>query len=96
MYSNDQAVSLLHSYNKKVIFNYIRVHEYISRTELSQKLGMSATAISRLVNDFIEAGMVKEVGIVDVDSVGRKPIMLSVCKECMYALGVNIDVDAST
>lgn len=93
MYSNDQAVSLLHSYNKKVIFNYIRVHEYISRTELSQKLGMSATAITRLVNDFIEAGMVKEVGIVDVDSVGRKPIMLSVCKECMYALGVNIDVD---
>mgnify|MGYP000018271365 FL=1 len=93
MFKSDHIMELLHSYNKKVIFNYIRVNELISRSELSQRIGVSATAITRLVNSMIETGMVEEVGVCDVDSVGRRPIMLSVCKDCMYALGVNIDID---
>ena len=86
MYKSDHIMELLHSYNKKVIFNYIRVNELISRSELSQRIGVSATAITRLVNSLIETGMVEEVGVCDVDSVGRRPIMLSVCKDCMLSL----------
>ncbi len=87
----NEAFEILHSYNKKILFNYIRWNRNISRIELAQKSGLSATAVTRITNEFIKSGMVEEVGFCEVSTIGRKPIKLSICEDCMYAIGISID-----
>ena len=93
MTSENNVIELLRNNNRKTLFNQIRMYKNISRAELSLKTGISAPAVTRVVSEFIDCGMVKEVGYSDVENVGRKPVKLSIKEDCIYALGLNIDID---
>ncbi len=73
--ANLQTVKLS---NLTLIFSLINQMESVSRAELAQMAELSPTTVSSLVDELIAGGMVREVGMGETATSGRKPIMLEV------------------
>ncbi|MDC7228417.1 MAG: ROK family transcriptional regulator [Spirochaetales bacterium] len=77
--------------NRKHILNIIHGKQ-ISRADLARQTGLTRAAISGIVDDLINQGIVIETGVKDSAN-GRKPVKLGLNVEYLYALGVNIRYD---
>ena len=86
--SNLQAVK---KNNKNLILKLIFEHESISRAELKRMTGLAPTTVSTLVEELIEKGLVKETGIFETGSIGRKAVSIEINPEGRYFAGVEID-----
>ncbi|MEG2521121.1 MAG: ROK family transcriptional regulator [Christensenellaceae bacterium] len=64
--------------NTALLFNLVRANAPISRINLAEKTGLSATTVSLLIEELIENRLIKETGTADTNMRGRKPIMLEV------------------
>ena len=80
---------LIKSINKQLLLDILLRQETVSRTELSEKSGLTMPTIMRIVDTFIADGLVTEVGKGD-SSGGRKPVMLCVEPTALYFLGTDI------
>lgn len=78
--------------NKNLILKLIITKAPISRIELSQITGLSKMAVTNIVGELIEEGIIHEVGLIDT-SVGRKPIHLEVVDNSRHIVGVYISRD---
>lgn len=61
--------------NKVKILNLIRNNERLSRAEITKISGLSAPTVSRIVENLIAEGLVKEIGV-GKSSGGRRPTLL--------------------
>jgi len=77
--------------NRKIIINMIH-RKPISRAELARKTGLTRAAISGIVDDLINQGIVIETGLGESVS-GRKPVELGMNSEHLYCLGISIRYD---
>ena len=72
---------LIKETNIRRVFKHVSEHDGISRAELANRIGLSPTTISSLVEELISGGLVKEAGTGEIPTSGRKPIMLKVNPE---------------
>lgn len=86
---------LLRDLNQSIVFNLIAEEQAISRTKLAQKSGLPAATITRIVGNFINAGLVQEVQS-EVSSGGRRPVLLSLNPQAGYAVGVKLRENGMT
>ena len=76
--------------NKYSAFNHIRYTPGgISRAELSRQMGLSRAAISSIVKDLLQSGLIREAKPGSTTG-GRNPILLEVNPDYGYVAGVDI------
>lgn len=78
--------------NRRKIVNMIRSNP-ISRTELARKTGLTRAAITFIINDLIEEGLVYNREV-QKSSIGRHPILLDISPSYGYIAGVLIERDS--
>lgn len=77
-------------YNRLQILRLLR-QQPVSRAELARLTGLTRAAISLIVEELIEEGMVKESAqSADAHTRGRTPVLLKLHPEGAYALGVRL------
>ncbi len=86
---------LLRDLNQSIALNLIAERGPLSRTDLARESGLPAATISRIVGDFVAAGLVLETAS-DESSGGRRPILLCVNPTAGYVVGVKLREDALT
>jgi glucokinase-like ROK family protein len=76
--------------NKHAIIDLIRFTPGgVSRVELARRLNLTRAAITTIVNDLQEAGIVKEASEIHYPT-GRKPIELEINPDLGYVIGIDI------
>ncbi|MDQ6600494.1 ROK family transcriptional regulator [Bacillus salipaludis] len=81
---------LMKKQNKNLVLEIIKNQSPISRMEIAKITGMSPTSITRIVNELHLQGFVKETELV-TSGVGRKAVLLDVCDDVFFTIGVEID-----
>ncbi|MGE8081248.1 ROK family transcriptional regulator [Peribacillus loiseleuriae] len=76
--------------NKSWVLNIIKKESPISRADIAKLTNMSPTTISRIVNELCQQGFVQETELV-TSGVGRKAVLLDICKDVIYTIGVELD-----
>jgi len=76
-------------YNKNQIISILRDSGPASRVELSRLLNLSPTAITRNTSQMLENGMIRECGA-ELSKMGRKPVLIELCGDFCYVLGIDI------
>ncbi|WP_147640448.1 ROK family transcriptional regulator [Nesterenkonia massiliensis] len=67
--------------------------EPLSRADLSIRTGMTRSTVSRLVDDLLSAGIVREGSPVAVHTRGRPAVPLTPARKTLAGLGVEVNVD---
>src|SRR5258706_12390058 len=80
---------LLRDLNQNIVFNLIAEHGTISRTELAKQSRLPAATITRIVGDFIAAGLVSE-GASEESCCGRRPLLLGINPSAGHVVGGNL------
>lgn len=75
--------------NEKIILSLIN-REPISRADIAKKTGLTKAAVTIIVEDLLKRGIVTEERAEDFAGVGRTPILLRLCGNSTYFVGVNI------
>lgn len=86
---------LLRDLNQNSIFNLIMEHGSISRTDLARRSKLPAATITRIVGEFLAAGLVVERPA-EESSGGRPPVFLSMNPDAGYVVGVKLREDGMT
>lgn len=79
--------------NRAVLLSLLHELGPLSRLDLSARMGITPAAVSGLVREMIDAGIVKEIGpdgSRTAGTAGRKPILLDLVPEACFAVGVVI------
>ena len=76
--------------NLLTIFDLLYHNAPISRADLAKLSGMSATSITRFVNNMLAVNLVNETPS-DERKVGRTATMLTINESAFYSVGINID-----
>jgi predicted NBD/HSP70 family sugar kinase/predicted transcriptional regulator len=74
------------------ILDLIRTSELISRTELARETGLSQASVTGITADLIQKGLIEEKKTGESEG-GRKPILLAIKPDGVYAVGVNMAID---
>lgn len=80
----------LREMNQSQVLNIIRAKEGVSRIELAESTGLSATAVGSIVRELIRASFIHETGE-GISSGGRRPVKLQLKPRSHYGIGVDID-----
>ncbi|MCC7354410.1 MAG: ROK family transcriptional regulator [Anaerolineae bacterium] len=78
---------------RRLVLEQILVQRRATRAEIVQTTGLSKSAVSSIVGELIDAGLVREGGN-ENPSVGRPRILLELVPESRLVLGAEIDEDA--
>ena len=70
----------------------------LSRKTISEKLGLTAAAVSKITKRLIDEGKIEELGVSlqDSDRVGRKEVLLSLKSNDKLSLGITAELDMVT
>jgi len=77
-------------HNVHLVINTIIKYGPISRTELRDKVGLTAATVINITNDLLERNIIVQEGLAAASSKGRKALMLNVNPTAFYALGVSL------
>jgi predicted NBD/HSP70 family sugar kinase len=81
--------------NKKNVLDTIFQEKQISRIEISKLVKLTMPTVMRIVEEFIQDGLVNEIGKGNSRG-GRKPSMLSINQNARYFLAVTISENVSS
>ncbi|MDI7247824.1 MAG: ROK family transcriptional regulator [Bacillota bacterium] len=82
---------LVKSINRNIVLNIVRQHGPISRADAARMSQLYPATVSSIVNDLIDEGFVREVGLGDSTG-GRQPVMLELNRGVYAACGASIEV----
>lgn len=85
---------LIKRINRNIIIKLIIKHGVISRSELSKITKLALPSVMRIVDGLINENLVKEAGKGD-SSGGRKPGLITLNKEALYIIGVEIAINTT-
>lgn len=77
-------------HNVHLVINTIIKYGPISRTELRDRVGLTAATVINITNDLLERNILLQEGLAAASSKGRKALMLNVNPTAFYTLGVSI------
>jgi N-acetylglucosamine repressor len=83
-------------HNAMLIVRTVQKHAPISRTELTQLVGLTTASVINITNALMKAGILVQIGLANGSSQGRKAVLLSVNPDAAYVLGAEIDTEAVT
>lgn len=75
--------------NRMTVLNMIKNNEPISRHQLAEEIGLTPPAITGIVRELIESGLVKEVGLGKSEG-GRRPMKLKFNCKAGYVIGIEV------
>ena len=81
-----QNTNTIKSNNIRLLLNCIK-HKPQSRAEISKTTGLSKSAVTTIIKQLIDEGIVYEVGA-ETTQMGRHPITLDIVKNYKYAIGI--------
>ena len=81
-----QNTNTIKSNNIRLLLNCIK-HKPQSRAEISKTTGLSKSAVTTIIKQLIDEGIVFEVGA-ESTQMGRHPITLDIVKNYKYAMGI--------
>ena len=73
------------------IFDILRKQGPISRSDISQGMGINVVTISNYIDDFIKGNLVYEKDL-DVSEGGRRPVLLDLNPRAGFAVGVGLNL----
>jgi len=73
------------------LLNILRRQGPISRSDISQEMGINVVSISNYIDDFIKCNLVYEKEL-DVSEGGRRPVLLDLNPRAGYAIGVGLNL----
>lgn len=76
-------------FNRKLVLAEIRSNEFVSRSEIVNNTGLSKAAVSSLVTEMLEQGLVEEIGSQSTVK-GRPRITLALLPQTWLALGAEL------
>ena len=77
-------------HNVHLVINTIIKYGPISRTELRDRVGLTAATVINITNDLLERNILLQEGLAAASSKGRKALMLNVNPTAFYILGVSL------
>lgn len=77
--------------NRSLILYLLQKNGSMSRKEIAQSLGLTPAAVTKICNDLISFGILKETGEISTGGKGRKEILLSLNFGKKYVLGINAE-----
>lgn len=86
---------LLRDINNSRVLQVIQARAPISRAEIAKIAALPPPTVTSIVNDFLQAGLVRETDIVRspdgaAAAVGRRPILLTLNDDAAFAIGVKL------
>ena len=82
------------SFDRSLIFEYLRRQGLASRTHLASETGLSKATVTRLLNDMIREGLVEEARTVG-SGLGRPHVLLRLVPRARYAVGVELTLETA-
>ena len=83
--------------NRTQMLYLLNAYGKLSRKEIAAKLGLTPAAVTKISAQLIEQGVVQESGeFRSSGKSGRKEILLSLCNEDKFVLGINAEGDVIT
>ncbi len=73
------------------ILGILRKRGPVSRSDISQELGINVVSISNYIDDFIKCNLVYEKEL-DISEGGRRPVLLDLNPRAGYAIGVGLNL----
>lgn len=88
-------MGLIKQENRASILNVLKTNGMISRKDIASIVRLTPAAVTILVNEMIEDGIIKEAGELEEDDkrAGRKKIMIDINYNYKYVLGISIDAE---
>lgn len=90
MHTETEHLSGLRTKNRAAVLLCLHRSGDVSRKQLSEKLGLTPAAMTKIVSELLSEGLVSECGAVASGSVGRREIRLTLRAESRCALGVSL------
>ncbi|WP_156285776.1 ROK family protein [Oceanivirga salmonicida] len=81
----------LNHYHRKIL-SYIYLENQITKMQLSKYLNVTIPTVTLYINELVELGIIKEIGIVD-SKLGRKPTLFEISSFNKYTIGIDIRQD---
>lgn len=82
----------LKSENRSRLLYLLNDYGSMSRKEIAQMLSLTPAAVTKICNELIEKNFIYELGVIDEQGKsGRKEILLGLCLEDKYALGIHAE-----
>jgi glucokinase-like ROK family protein len=88
--------SRIKTHNMRAVLLNLLANEPAYRVQIAKQTSLSTTTITNLIDELIEAGLVAEDGVEEVDGprrVGRPSAALRLIKDARYAIGVQTGVE---
>lgn len=83
--------------NRSAIIEYLSRTGPVSRKDLAEAIGLTASSVTQIVGAFMEEGILHEVGTVDeAKGAGRKKVLIDIDYDAVYLYSVNIEVENTT
>src|SRR5258708_28838254 len=86
---------LLRDLNQSIVFNLIMEHSSISRTDLARRSDLPAATITRIVGEFLSAGLISERATEESRG-GRAPVVFSINPSGGDVVGIKLREDKQT
>ncbi|UKS25700.1 ROK family transcriptional regulator [Paenibacillus sp. HWE-109] len=83
-------LQLMKKINSSLILNLIHREASVSRAEISQKLKLSPTTVSALVDELIKQDLIDEIGEKTSQGAGRKAIALEISRDKGYIISIGL------
>ncbi|RJL36190.1 ROK family protein [Bailinhaonella thermotolerans] len=83
----------LRRHNRALVLRHIRAHGPCSRATVAAATGLAKAAVTGIVGELVEAGLLTETGTAPAAGRGRPGTLLRLADETAAALGVEVNVD---
>jgi DNA-binding Lrp family transcriptional regulator len=80
---------LINRLNKIKVVNLIRNNDSVSRADVARESGLSVPTVSRIVEDLMAEGLVREIGE-GPSQKGRRPLMLRFSVQDHFIIGIDL------
>lgn len=74
--------------NRKLVLDFIR-QEGAFRANIADQIGLSKASVSIIVDELLKEKIIFQKKA-DINSIGRRPILLQINKDAFYSVGINI------
>ena len=81
--------STAHDVNKQIVLNLVREHQPISRAELARRMGVHRSALTNMVRELVQTGVIYERGTA-ATARGRRPTLLHLRTSGRLAVAVDV------
>ena len=87
----------LKSENRSLLLYLLNDHGSLSRKEIAAKLSLTPAAVTKICNELIKEGFVKELGAIEEQGKsGRREVLLGLCLDDKLVLGINAEHNVIT